>query len=59
MKYKVGDLVSYNYDNSKEFMGIVTKAWEDTSSSMYFVYFFDHKETFGYSENALCPISTK
>ena len=58
MKYKVGDLVTFNHPK-REFMGIVTKAWEDTSGDMYFVYFFDQKVTFGYSEDALCPISTK
>lgn len=59
MKYKVGDLVTYSYENSEEFMGIVTKAWEDAFTNLYFVYFFHDKITYGYCEDALCPVSTE
>ena len=60
MKYKVGDLVSYAYDTpERQFLGIVTKAWEDVFTNMYFVYFFDEKATYGYCEDALCPVSIK
>lgn len=60
MKYKVGDLVRYNWDNpEREFLGIVTKAWEEAFVNMYFVYFFDEKATYGYCEDALCLVSTK
>lgn len=59
MKYKVGDLVSYKYDSLEmEFLGIVTKVGSPFAN-MYLVYLFDSKTNYGYSEDSLCPVSTK
>ena len=57
MIYKVGDLVSYNYEYSEEFLGIAIKAWKDTYGNMYLVYFFHDKTTYRCYENALCHVS--